>query len=212
MSRGIRPSLAGIREKATLPNSFELPTAAGENLLYLEQRGISGELAKHFHLRMCEQGWWNFTKQDGSKGGQRFDMRVIIPVYDLDGSFVTFQGRDITGASDRKYLFPSGLPSAGKYLFNAQNAVKQKRLVICEGVFDVFGAKLALDEEVALRGVVCCASFGMHLSFGSIDGNDQLGRLLRLKGYGLEEVTIYFDAERNALLSALNAVNFYSRS
>ena len=65
--------------------------------------------------------------------------------------------------------------------------------MICEGVFDVFGAKLALDEEIALRGVVCCASFGMHLSFGSIDGNDQLGRLLRLKGYGLEEVTMMWD-------------------
>ena len=116
--QGWRPrklvTVAVEQEKATLPNSFELPTAAGENLLYLEQRGISGELAKHFHLRMCEQGWWNFTKQDGSKGGQRFDMRVIIPVYDLDGSFVTFQGRDITGASDRKYLFPFWLTLCGK--------------------------------------------------------------------------------------------------
>ena len=192
-------------ETAKFPESFPLPTPDGQNLLYLEQRGITTDLAKHFHLRFCERGWWNFTKEDGSRGGQRFDMRVIIPVYDLDGEFVTFQGRDITGLDSRKYLFPKGLPGTGRFLLNGQNAVGSKRAVIGEGGFDVFAMKRAFDEEVDLRDLVCLGSFGKHLSAGDPAGNDQLGRLRRLKRDGLKEVTMLWDGEEKALVAALDA-------
>jgi DNA primase len=193
------------QEKATLPDSFALPTEDGSNLQYLEDRGITGELAKHFHFRFCERGWWNFTRQDGSKGGQKFDMRVIIPVYDLDGTFVTFQGRDITGESESKYLFPAGLPGTGRFVYNGQNCVNVKRMVLCEGVMDVAAAKIAFDEDVALRGVTCCGSFGKHLSYGDLNGDDQLGRILKLKGFGLQEITLMWDGEASALVAALDA-------
>ena len=203
------------QEKATFPNSFELPTPEGQNLLYLEQRGITPELAKFFHLRFCENGWWNYIKDDGSKGGQKFDGRVIIPVYDLDGEFVTFQGRDILGDTDdayyRKYLFPQSLPGTGRFIFNGQNAVGAKRICMGEGAFDVFAQKIAFDEEVALRGIVPVGSFGKNLSFGDMTGNDQLGRLLKLKAHGLEEVTIMWDGERSAVIAALDAAKRIKR-
>lgn len=189
-----------------LPMSFALPTPDGQNLVYLEERGIDADLARYFHLRFCEEGWWNFTKEDGSPGGQRFDGRVIIPVYDLDGELKTFQGRDITGhAGDRKYLFPKMLPGTGRYLYNGQNAVRAKRVVVGEGAFDVAAAKRALDEDTALRAVVPIGTFGKHLSYGSMDGDDQLGRFIQLKRQGLEEVTIMWDGESKALTAALDA-------
>jgi DNA primase len=194
-----------------LPLSFALPTPEGENLVYLEKRGITGETAKFFHLRFCTEGWWNFTNEDGRPSGQKFDNRIIIPVFDLDGSLKTFQGRDITGTSDRKYLFPKMLPGTGRYLYNGQNAVRAKHVVMGEGVFDVMAIKLALDEDMLLRSIVPVGSFGKHLSFGSLDGDDQLGRFRQLKAHGLERVTIMWDGEWRALISALDAAELLRR-
>jgi DNA primase len=188
-----------------LPFSFPLPTDDGQNLLYLEKRGIDGELAKFFHLRYCEEGWWRFNKVDGSASGMKFDNRLLIPVYDLDGTLVTFQGRDLTGESESKYLFPPMLPGTGRFLFNGQNAVRAKRVVMGEGAFDVMAVKKAVDDEVALRDIVPVGSFGKHLSYGDVNGNDQLGRFMQLKAHGLEEVIIMWDGEEKALVSALDA-------
>lgn len=192
-------------EKVSLPLSLELPTRDGQNLQYLEDRGVNGDLARYFHLRYCSMGWWNYTKEDGTPGGQSFGERVIIPVFDLDGALVTFQGRDLTGTSERKYLFPIGLPGTGKFLLNGQNVQLTKRVAMGEGGFDVIAMKAAFDEEQDLRDVVPIGSFGKHLSYGSVDGDDQLGRLLKLKAGGLQEVTIMWDGEAKALTSALDA-------
>ena len=188
-----------------LPESFALPTPHGQNLTYLEERQVSGELAKYFHLRFCIAGWWNFTRADGTQGGQRFDNRVIIPVYDLEGRLVTFQGRDITGESDRKYLFPAGLSGTGRFLYNGHNVRRAKRVVMGEGAFDVIALKRALDEESDLRDVVPIGSFGKHLSSGSTTGADQLGAFLELKHEALRQVTIMWDGEVKALEAALDA-------
>jgi DNA primase len=190
-----------------LPLSFPLPTADGRNLQYLETRGIDADLAKYFHLRFCIEGWWNYQKDDGSQGGQKFDNRVIIPVFDLDGELKTFQGRDITGTSDEKYRFPKGLPGTGKYLYNGQNALRAKRACAGEGAFDVFSIKKALDTQVDLRDVAAVGTFGKHLSYGSLDGDDQLGRILQLKAHGLEELTFMWDGEPKVISAVLEAAD-----
>lgn len=187
-----------------LPDSIALPHE-GENLIYLEKRGVNAETAAYFHLRYCEDGWWNFIKDDGSRGGQNFRGRVIVPVFDLDGALVTFQGRDVTGESDRKYLFPSGLPGTGRFLYNGQNVFRAKRVVLNEGAFDVIATKLAVEGDPALRDIVPLGSFGKHLSYGDDGGNDQLGRFIRLKAAGLEEVIIMWDGEAKALTDACKA-------
>lgn len=197
--------------EVVLPSSIELPTSDNQNLVYLEQRNVTGEVAKYFHLRYCISGWWNYIKDDGSKGGQKFDDRIIIPVFDLDGTLKTFQGRDITGEAERKYLFPSGLSGTGVYLFNGQNASMAKRLCLVEGAFDVIAAKRAFDEVVDLRDVVPIGSFGKHLSYGSLTGNDQLGRFIQLKTSGLQEVTIMWDGEKQALAAALHTAELLQK-
>ena len=194
-----------------LPASYELPTRDGQTLTYLDHRGVTPENCGYFHLRYCDTGWWNYTDENGERRGQAFDDRVIIPVFDLDGTLTTFQGRDITGKAERKYLFPKGLPGTGRYLYNGQNANRAKRLVMGEGAFDVFAIKNALDEEMELRDVVPVGSFGKHLSYGSLDGNDQLGRFIQLKQQGLEQVTIMWDGEWRAIVSALDAATLLSR-
>jgi DNA primase len=201
-----RVEVAVEKEKAVMPLSFELPTSDGRNLLYLESRGVTAEWAKYFHLRYCECGWWNFKREDGSQGGQKFDNRLLIPVYDLDGTFQTFQGRDVTGeVKDKKYLFPSGLPGTGRFLLNGQNALNHASIALVEGFFDVAATKIAFDEEKSLRAVEPIGSFGKNLSYGDLTGNDQLGRFLTLKRSGLKQVTIMWDGEPKALISAIEA-------
>lgn len=201
-----RVEVAVEEEKAIMPPSFSLPTPEGQNLVYLDQRGVTNEWAKYFHLRYCEDGWWNFKREDGSAGGQKFSGRILIPVYDLDGAFKTFQGRDVTGSDGgRKYLFPSGLPGTGRFLLNGQNALNRSAVVMAEGFFDVAAIKIAFDADLDLRLVEPVGSFGKHLSAGLGDGDDQLTRFRRLKDTGLKQVTIMWDGEKAALDAALEA-------
>lgn len=190
---------------AKLPYSHEIPLPGGENLAYLEQRRVTADLATYFHLRWCQFGWWDAIGNDGKVFQQFFNNRIIVPVYDLDGTFVTFQGRDLTGIHAKKYLFPLGLPGTGRFLLNGQNVQATEDVVMGEGVFDVIALKAAFDEVPEMRNLVPIGSFGKHLSYGSPDGNDQLGRFIKLKATGIKRVTIMWDGEEKALVAALNA-------
>lgn len=215
VDQGWRPkrmsAVAVEHGEVKLPRSFPLPTPEGHNLQYLEDRGVTADYAKYFGLRVSTIGQWRFKNDDGTDGSQNFSNRLIIPVYDLDGTLKTFQGRDLTGESDRKYLFPKGLPGTGRYLLNGQNAHHAKRICVGEGFFDVAAIKIAMDQDVSLRDVVAVGSFGKHLSFGQKDGDDQLSRLIALKREGLEEVTMMWDGEWKALIAALDAAEQIAR-
>ena len=211
--RAPRRTSAAVEERPTsptLPESYPIPIK-GKNLRYLEERGVTSEMARYFHLRYCHKGYFNYTV-GGERRRQDYSRRIIIPVFDLDGALVSFQGRDITGEAERKYLFPPGYASTGRYLYNGHNARGAKRLVINEGAFDVIATKMAFDEDVDLRDVAVVGSFGKHLSEGSGDGLDQIHQLLLLKREGLKEVTIMWDGEAKALSdaaeTALNLVKF----
>jgi len=193
------------QNEVNLPYSESLPLDTGENLQYLVNRGFNDDITRYFNLRWCEFGWWQYKDIDGTNKTQEFSNRIIIPITDLDGTIKTFQGRDITGASDRKYLFPKLLPGTGRYLFNGHNVVATDHAVMGEGVFDVAAIKMALDDDVSLRHIVAVGSFGKHLSYGNSSGDDQLGRFLGLKSRGLKTVTIMWDGEAAALTSALSA-------
>lgn len=188
-----------------LPSSIELPTEDGANLKYLDDRGFGVDIAKYFHLRYCEFGWWHYRDPDGAAQQQSFGNRVIIPVYDLDGKLVTFQGRDILGTSSMKYLFPKELPGTGRYLLNGQNVIATTEVVMGEGIFDVAATKQALHEDSGLRHIVPIGSFGKHLSYGSPTGDDQLGAFIKLKKRGVKVVTIMWDGGSKELIAAQNA-------
>lgn len=180
-----------------LPASYQLPIE-GKNLMYLKNRNISIDISKYFNLRYCEKGWFKYM-QDGGERFMNFDSRILIPIFDLDGILVSFQGRDITGEHPKKYLFPPGFAVTGKHLFNGHNVVATNRVVVGEGVFDVMALKIALDEEQDLRDVIPIGTFGKHLS------EDQIVQFGELKNRGIEEVTFIWDGEVGAIDSAIEA-------
>lgn len=188
-------AVATTLPELALPKSVALPVN-GRNLRYLQNRGIFGDVARYFGLRYCHQG--KFDKQS-------YDRRVIIPVFDLDGNMVSFQGRDITGTSERKYLFPAGFASTGAHLYNGHNVHHTKRIVVGEGVFDVIALKCALDRDPQLRDVIPVGTFGKHMSHG--DADSQQAKFLELKARGVEQVTFMWDSEPAALKAAIEAGN-----
>ncbi|MFM0095702.1 hypothetical protein PQQ87_08815 [Paraburkholderia nemoris] len=207
MEQGWRPLKREAAEtmqpvKLKIPESYVLPIG-GRNLKYLEDRGVSGEYAKYFGLRFCQRGKFWFTDPDGNNRYQDYSKRIIIPVYDLDGKMVTFQGRDITGTSDKRYLFPPGLASTGAHLYNGHNVIGASHVCMGEGVFDVAAIRIALDGAPELRDVGAVGSFGKHLSDG--DEESQFAKLLTLKEKGLRIVTFMWDGEAAALEAAVNA-------
>lgn len=188
-----------------LPKSIELPYN-GQNAIYLIDRGITPEITAYFSLRLCRKGWYKYYK-GAEEHFQAYHNRILIPIYDLDGKMVNFQGRDMTGISERRYQFPPGLAGTGHFLYNGQNAWGAEHVVINEGAFDVMSTKMALDEDVDLRRVVPIGTFGKHLSEGE-DG--QLGRLMKLKAAGLRRITLMWDIDalKDAVKEAVRLNSF----
>jgi len=186
-----------------LPPSYALPVH-GKNAAYLENRGINGELAKYFHMRLCVRGFFRIKPGPNEDWlFQDYSNRIILPVYDLDGTLVTFQGRDILGTQEPKYLFPPALPGSGTFLYNGLNVIDTKRIVAGEGVFDVAAIKIAFDQDPALRDVVPIGTFGKHLS--DAPENSQMTRLMELRKRGVEEITFMWDGEVEATDAAIEA-------
>lgn len=186
-----------IKTKLVLPESYELPIGS-KNLKYLTQRGIDADTTRYFNLRYSESGLFPYSF-DGKNCYMDFSKRVIIPVFNLDGDLVSFQGRDITGTAEKKYLFPPGFASTGEHLFNGHNVHNTTRIVVGEGVFDVMAIKLALDADPDLRDVVPVGTFGKHVAEG------QIQRFLTLKERGVTQITLMWDGELVALSDAIEA-------
>ena len=189
-----------LNTELKLPKSVALPVH-GRNLKYLENRNISCDIAKYFSLRFSMNGKFDYLDEEGRKRVQDYSKRIIIPVFDLVGDLVSFQGRDITGQAEKKYLFPPGYASTGSHLYNGQNAHGAEDVVIGEGAFDVMATKIALDGQMDLRSVIPIGSFGKHLSHG--DDDSQLAKLLTLQEGGLKRVTIMWDGEDKAIEAAI---------
>lgn len=190
-----------------LPDSVALPHN-GKNLKYLENRRITGAMAAYFNLRISMTGAFRY-EMHGKKMVQSYANRIIIPIFDMSGDLVSFQGRDITGDAEKKYLFPPGYASTGSILYNAHNVIGMEHLVMGEGVFDVAATKIAMDQDMELRNVGQIGSFGKHLSFG--DTNSQLAKLIYLKEKGLKTLTYMWDGERKAILDAIESAMMVSQ-
>lgn len=188
-------------EDLILPNSYKLPKD-GKNIDYLIERNISNETTKLFGLRFCEHGKFVSKGFDSSERSQSYDNRIIIPIYDLNGKLVSFQGRDITGTSDRKYLFPSGFASTGSVLYNGHNAYGAVEVCVGEGVFDVMAIYQAFQDDLTLCNVGVVGSFGKHLSHGGDDS--QFAKFVELKKAGLKRITIMWDGEKRATKDAVD--------
>lgn len=184
-----------------LPHSLELPIN-GKNLVYLSNRGIDIETAKYFHLRFCHKGLWKYLDDYGNRRYVDYSNRIIIPVFDLDGELTSFQGRDITGNAEKKYLFPNGFASTGTTLYNGHNVRNTERVLVGEGVFDVAAQKIALATDSALSDVVPIGTFGKHISCGSADSQAEKFRILQQRG--VKEIVMMWDGEPKATDDAVD--------
>jgi DNA primase len=176
---------------------------------YLKDRGINAKLAKRFDIRICENGFYKYQDFNERSHFVDFSNRIILPVHDIDGELVTFQGRDTTGTSEKKYLFPNMLPGTARFIYNAHLALKNKakKVVLSEGCFDVFATTEALESDVGYKDFAACGTFGKHLSIAATNVNsaDQLTDLYKLKEGGVEEFIVLWDGERKAIAAAIEA-------
>ncbi len=194
-----------------LPASLALPTEAGMTHPYLLERGILPETQRRFGLRWCEDGWFDYEDVEGNPKRMFFGGRVLLPIYDLDGSLATFVGRDVTGAANVRYLFPPLLSAAGKLLYGGGRAEGLEHLVAGEGPFDCIGIHQAIKDHPDFRQIGAVATFGISIGSASEGGDDQLGRLIRLRRAGLKRLTIMWDGERKAFDQARKAAAVTTR-
>jgi DNA primase len=190
------------RSALSMPSKCRpIPESDGRHLRYLADRGITPDSAKYFQLSYCHGGWWSYTV-DGAERWVSYDKRVIIPIADLAGVLVSFQGRDVTGERLPKYLFPTGYAVSGSHLYNGQNFADgtHSHAVIGEGAFDAIAIHQALQGHASCAAMLALATFGMHLSDGP-DG--QTTKLLRLKERGLKTITMMWDAEAKAMINSV---------
>ena len=127
------------RSQSTPQDAPELAWPAGDAIvdspeaqLYLKERGITDSLVRHFGMY--------FARHPVPIGGRLFhsENRIVIPIHDINGRPVSWQARTICKAKP-KYLFPPGFKGA-ETLYNAWSIPKDADyLIICEGLFDVFG-------------------------------------------------------------------------
>lgn len=192
------------------PGPCELPRSiACEDMAslpdYLVKRNVDRDIAAHFGLRYSENGWFEVQSPDGRILKQNYSQRIIIPIWSLQGELKSFQGRDVTGESDRRYLFPPLFSSNGSQIYNIQNWKEgMDSIVITEGPFDAIGVYRALRESKLEDKILAAASFGMSFS-ESKQQDDQVNRLLELKARGLRKVYFMWDNEGPALQAALKA-------
>lgn len=176
---------------------------------YLLQRNVDAKLCKRFNLRVCENGFYKYQDFNDNTRFVDFSNRILIPVRDINGELVTFQGRDTTGRSEKKYLFPNMLPGTARFIYNADYALKNKakRVVLSEGCFDVWATTAALESDIAYNEFVACGTFGKHLSISAknVTSEDQLSDLFKLFEEGVEEFVLLWDGELEAIKAAIAA-------
>lgn len=142
---------------------------------YLKQRGLSGEIAKHYGLGYAPDDWQNLAAVFDdyaaealvtaglviAKEGKRFDRfrdRIMFPIADTRGRLIGFGGR-IIDHGEPKYLnspetplFQKGQELYG--LFQARKAIQQAgRALVVEGYMDVIAlAQHGIGYSVATLG------------------------------------------------------------
>jgi DNA primase len=161
-------------------------------------------LCERFELRYCHKGEFVYVDPYGRPTAQSYDSRVIIPIRELDGTMVSFQGRDTTGEQLPKYLFPNGFAVAGKHLYNGHSFQQglHTHAVVGEGAFDAIAIHQALIKEAGCADMIALATFGMHLSGGE---DSQLEKFIELREKGLRTVTLMWDGEARAMKMAVQA-------
>lgn len=186
---------------------------------YLQDRGLSGQIARDFGLGYAPPGWDNLLlrlgqtegdrnnliesglaihKEEESRLYDRFRERIMFPIRDTRGRVIGFGGRVLTNEKP-KYLnspetpvFHKGRELYGLYEARQSNS-SLENLIVVEGYMDVIAlAQFGINNAVATLGTAC--------------GEDHLNLAFRY----VSEIVFCFDgdaagrtAAKRALLAAL---------
>lgn len=181
---------------------------------YLKNRGISGEIAKLFHLGYAPNGWSHLLDAFGTndierkklfdtgliikkdEGGyyDRFRDRIMFPIRDHRGRFIGFGGR-VLDQGEPKYLNSPETPlfQKGHELYGLYQSLKANRkldrLMVVEGYMDV----IALFQQGVTYAVA---------TLGTATTAHHLQRLLRYTN----DIIFCFDGDQAGRTAAWRAL------
>lgn len=177
--RDDRQPLFDIVDKANKLYQQQLK-ASPRAIEYLKQRGLTGEIAKHYQLGYAPDGWaflsdyfkdnheqsdallktGMLVKKDSGGFYDRFRDRIMFPITNRRGKVIGFGGRVLENdKKDAKYLnspenalFHKGQEVYG--LYEAKRATRDmKHIVVVEGYMDVVAlAQFGISYAVACLG------------------------------------------------------------
>jgi DNA primase len=158
----VSPTAPAEDPKADGPYFPELEELSTLGRGYLNSRGLNDAIIKKYKFVSCNHNGVYAGKIVYSRD------RVIIPIFDISGKLVSWQGRSLDPASKVKYLFSPDFKKS-EHLYNSWNIKPNPDyLVLCEGVFDCLG-------WIRNGFANCVASFGKMIS------EKQVGMLKALK-------------------------------
>jgi DNA primase len=166
---------------------------------YLQQRGLSGEIAQRYGMGFAPPGWRNLLERiaepeklkragllierDGGKTYDRFRDRIIFPIRDRRGRTIAFGGR-VLDDGEPKYLNSPETPvfHKGQELYGLYEVLEADRhpadILVVEGYMDV----VALAQHGIPRAVA---------TLGTATSTRQVERLFRASG----DIVFCFDGD-----------------
>lgn len=183
---------------------------------YLQQRGLSGQIASQFQIGYAPAGWDNLIQhfsdqkdatsllekagmvihnEEKNRHYDRFRDRIMFPIRDMRGRVIAFGGR-VLGDDKPKYLNSPETDTFHKSrelygLYEARQSNRQlNRLLIVEGYMDVVG--------LAQNGITWAVA-----TLGTATTEQHLIRLFKL----VPELIFCFDGDQAGRKAALRALD-----
>lgn len=220
--------LTAVMQKAADYYYSQLKQSA-EAINYCKERGISGQIAKFFHLGFAPDGWNNlkvlcdndtekYNKNDDlllagltiqhEEKKQRYDRfrsRLMIPIFDIKGKIIAFGGRILSKANQHNSEMQK---HQAKYLNSPETPIFIKG----QGLFGLYQAKNFIrqnnDEIIVCEGyldVIMLKQFGVDnaiATLGTATTSQQIRLLLRYA----KSVIFCFDGDEAGRRAAVRAM------
>ena len=200
--------------------------ASSTAIEYFKKRGVSGDVARRFHLGWAPGGWQPLAEAfddyadnqlletagliatgDGGKRYDRFRERVMFPILNQQGAVIGFGGRILGSKDDAKNGATDG--AGPKYLSSPETPIFSKGRELY-GLFQAQAAIRKINRVLVVEGymdVVALAQYGVEYvvaTLGTATTEAHTQRLLRMA----DEVVFSFDGDgagRRAARKALDA-------
>lgn len=83
----------------------------------------------------------------GTINGTIFQNRLVIPIYNEDGSnIISFEGRDVTRKQEKKVIYPYK-SKTGNVIYNQHLISPEDKVIFVEGIMDVLAVQKVVKEE-----------------------------------------------------------------